>query len=180
LEERAPSARISLLAMDAPLASPLELDRWRRATLVAAGIAIVEGVVILVAAAVLLGGKVVHRVRDAAVGHALAAPKTTLPPPSSHVRLPRQQTSVLVLNGNGRVGAAGAAADAIKAHGYTIGSVGNAPRSDYARTLIMYRPGYRPEAVRLRHDLRRGLVAPLDGMRKRDLMGAHLVLVLGS
>jgi hypothetical protein len=38
----------------------------------------------------------------------------------------------------------------------------------------------RLEAERLARDLRVRLVAPLDGLRRRDLHGAHLVLVLGS
>lgn len=166
--------------MDAPIAAPLELHRWRRATVVAAGVAAAEAVIILIGAIAVFGGGVVHKVRDAAVDRALAAPRRTLATPPSHARLARPQTSVLVLNGNGRPGAAADAAAAVKGHGYTIGSVGNAPRADYAKTFVMYRPGYRGEAVRLRSDLGRGRVTPLDGMRPKELMGAHLVLVLGS
>ena len=166
--------------MDAPLTLPPALARWQRATLIAAAIAVAEAIVIVVAAIVLLGPKVVHGVKNAAIDAAAAAPKQSLAPPPAHARLPREDTSVLVLNGNGRVGAAQAAADEVKAHGYTIGGVGNAPRSDYTRTLVMYRPGFRGEAIRLRHDLHRGIVSPLDGMSRRALMGAHLVLVLGS
>ena len=166
--------------MDAPLTLPPPFARWQRATLIAAAIAAAEGIVIIVAGAVLLGPKLVHHVKNAAIDAAAAAPRQSLAPPPVHARLSRADTSVLVLNGNGRAGAAQAGADEVKAHGYTIGGVGNAPRSDYARTLVMYRPGFRAEAIRLRHDLGRGHVAPLDGVSKRGLMGAHLVLVLGS
>lgn len=169
-----------VLAMDAPLAAPLEVDRWRRATVVAVAVAGVEALVIVVAVVVLFGSRLIHHVRDAAIDRALSAPKQAQAPPPAHAQLTRAQTSVLVLNGNGRTGAAQAAAAAVKARGYTIGAVGNAQRSDYTRTLIMYRPGLRGEAVRLRHDLHRGRVAPLDGMRIRELMGAHLVLILGG
>jgi hypothetical protein len=44
----------------------------------------------------------------------------------------------------------------------------------------MYRPGYAAEAARLAHDLHVRIVSPLDGMRPAQLMGAHLVLILGS
>jgi hypothetical protein len=160
--------------------APLPLPSTSRATLIATGIAAAEAVVIVVAAVALFGGKVVHHVRNAAVDHALAAPKRTLAAAPSHARLTRAQTSVLVLNGNGQAGAAETAAARVKDRGYTIGGVGNAPRSDYATTLVMYRPGLRGEALRLRHDLHGGVVTPLDGMRPRDLLGAHLVLVLGG
>lgn len=166
--------------MDAPLAAPLELARRRRATVIAVGIAAAEALLIVVASAVLFGGRLVHHVREAAVKRALAAPRQALAPPPAHAQLPRSRTSVMILNGNGRTGAAQTAADRVKAHGYTIGGVGNAPRSDYGRTLVMYRPGFRGEAARLRHDLRSGRVAPLDGMRVGELMGAHVVLVLGG
>ena len=60
--------------------------------------------------------------------------------------------------------------------GYTIGTVGNAPRSDFTRTLVMFRRGYRREAVRLARDLKLKIVGPLDGLRPRDMMGAHVAL----
>ena len=44
----------------------------------------------------------------------------------------------------------------------------------------MYRPGRRAEAERLAKDVRAKVVAPLDGLRLRDLMGAHVALVLGA
>ena len=44
----------------------------------------------------------------------------------------------------------------------------------------MYRPGYRGEAVRLARDLRIRIVGPLDGITARELMGAHVALVVGA
>ena len=87
---------------------------------------------------------------------------------------------MIVLNGNGRSGAASDGAAKVRSHGYTIGTVGNAPRSDFTRTLVMFRPGYRPEAVRLARDLKLKIVGPLDGLRPRDMMGAHVALIVGS
>jgi hypothetical protein len=44
----------------------------------------------------------------------------------------------------------------------------------------MYRTGYRGEALRLARDLKLKVVGPLDGVRPKELMGAHLALVLGD
>ena len=84
----------------------------------------------------------------------------------------------MVLNGNGLAGAAHAAADKVSARGYLVGNVGNAT-STTSRTLVMYRPGFAAEGARLARDLRIRLVRPLDGMRPAQLMGAHLVLIIG-
>ena len=64
--------------------------------------------------------------------------------------------------------------------GDACGSVGNAPRSDYRRTLVLFRPGREAEARRLAADLKVSIVAPLDGMTTKQLLGAHVALVLGA
>jgi hypothetical protein len=84
----------------------------------------------------------------------------------------------MVLNGNGVPGAAHEAASRVRSRGYSIGDVGNANRTDYMRSVVMYRPRFRGEALRLARDLRIKLVGPLDGLGVRDLMGAHLVVVV--
>ena len=86
----------------------------------------------------------------------------------------------MVLNGNGRQGAAAAAAARVRRHGYRIRSVGNAGRMTYARSLVMYRPGYEGEGRRLARDLGIRTVGPLDGMRPAQLHGAQAVVVIGS
>jgi hypothetical protein len=86
---------------------------------------------------------------------------------------------VLVLNGGGAAGAAGAAASRLRALGYLIGGVGNASTQGATETIVMYRDGYRAEASRLAKDLGTKLFAPLDGMKPSQLMGAQLVLVIG-
>ena len=68
----------------------------------------------------------------------------------------------------------------VRARGYLIGDVGDASRMDYSRALVMYRCGYAAERVRLAHDLHVHIVSPLDGMRPAQLMGAHLVLIVGA
>jgi LytR cell envelope-related transcriptional attenuator len=86
---------------------------------------------------------------------------------------------VMVLNGNGVPGAAHEAAARVQARGYSIGQIGNAKRTDFMRSVVMYRPGYRGEALRLARDVRVKIVGPLDGLGVRDLMGAHVALVVG-
>jgi hypothetical protein len=87
---------------------------------------------------------------------------------------------VVVLNGNGRQGAAAAAASRVSRKGYRIGLVTNAPRQDYVTSLVMYRRGFEGEAQRLARDLGVKVVSPLDGVRKSQLEGAQAVLILGG
>jgi hypothetical protein len=94
--------------------------------------------------------------------------------------LARGRTRILVLNGNGRQGAAAAEASALQARGYRISATGNAGRSDYATSIVMYAPGYEREARRLARDESIRVVAPLDGIRPGALKGAQLALVVGS
>lgn len=95
-------------------------------------------------------------------------------------KLPRAKTAVLVLNGIGTPGAAGRTAANVRAKGYLIDGVTNARSTDYTRTTIMYRPGFRAEAARLGADLKVQLVGPLDGMRPADLGHAQLVVIVGQ
>jgi hypothetical protein len=157
---------------------------WRTATLVASAVAALELVLLVVLAVMLFAEPVSQHVRQAAEAKVFAPvkPKAHAPqkPQAGKPKLTRAQTSVTILNGNGRSGAAAASADAVRRFGYTIGTVGNAPRSDFTRTLVMFRKGYRPEALRLAKDLNVKIVGPLDGLRQRDMMGAHVALVVGG
>ena len=87
---------------------------------------------------------------------------------------------VVVLNGNGRQGAAAAAASRASREGDRIGLVANAPSHDYATSLVMYRRGFEGEAQRLARDLGVKVVGPLDGVRPNQLHGAQAVLILGG
>ncbi len=169
--------------MDFPATSaqqPLPFP-WRTAALVAAAVATAELVVLLVVA----GGSLLS-------GPA-RAPKTVVAKPprtvsASHAPakapmvadLPRRKVSVVVLNGNGRQGAAAATSSRIEGRGYRISVVGNAPSHDYPSSLVMYRPGFAAEGKRLARDLGIRLVSPLDGMRPGQLHGAHAVVILGA
>ena len=168
--------------MEQPVPVDVLIRPWRTATLVASAVAAVELVIILVAGVVLVGKPLTEKMRDAgrdrSLGVTTAAPakKPSIGP--SVPRLSRSDTSVMVLNGNGIPGAAHEAAARVRGRGYSIGEVGNANRTDFMRPVVMYRPKFRGEAVRLARDLRIKIVGPLDGLGVRDLMGAHLVLVV--
>jgi hypothetical protein len=171
--------------MEHSLPSLESVRPWRTATLIASAIAALELVLLLVLAVVLLGRPVAERldrVGEQAAAPAAApavGPKAPAVPAEERAPLPRGETSVLVLNGNGRSGAASRLGETVKSRGYIVASVGNAARSDYPRTLVMYRPGHEAEARRLRKDLGAGVVAPLDGLRSGELIGAHVAVVLG-
>lgn len=175
--------------MQQPPSPPIDAleRRWRTAALVAWAVAAVELVAVATLSALLVGRPVLGR---AAASPAAARPERTHPRAGAGIaparfprplapQLSRRRTAVLVLNGNGVAGAAAAAAARVRARGYVVAAVGNAPRSDYARSLVMYRPGYEAEARRLARDLGLGLVAPLDGLRPPELRGAHAALIVG-
>jgi hypothetical protein len=132
------------------------------------------------------GGAIEQKVRaEAAAPKGEAAPaaaagKKTASPTEPTPKLARAETSVMILNGNGIQGAAAQATEEIRRFAYLITGTGNAPRTDFARSLVMYRPGFEGEAERLARDLGIGRVAPLDGMRPADLQGAQVALVVGA
>lgn len=152
---------------------------WRTRTIVVGGIAALELVVILSLGIALFGGSIAGALRDAAVAQATADVRHWRPVERKPT-LPRAETEVLVLNGNGLTGAAAATASRVRGRGYRIGGVGNARRSDYSRSVVMYRKGYRAEGRRLSRDLGIRTVGPLDGVKRRELRGAHVALVVGG
>ncbi len=115
----------------------------------------------------------------AAVQKALGAVTGTPEKPVVMPKLAREETLVLVLNGNGSTGAASDTAALVSSRGYLIAGTANAPRTDFARSVVMFRPGRRGEAERLARDLEVARVAPLDGLRAAQLQGAHLALIVG-
>ena len=58
-------------------------------------------------------------------------------------------------------------------------ATGNAP-SSFSRSVVMFRPGYKPAARRLANDIGIKRVIPLDGITKGDLQGAQLALIIGG
>ena len=93
---------------------------------------------------------------------------------------PRSQISVLVLNGNGLSGAAGTKAEVILSWGYRHAIPSDAPQLDYARSVVLFRPGWRREAERLAKDARIRAVATLDGRVAPAYAHVPLILILGA
>jgi hypothetical protein len=176
--------------VDAPLTSDALIRPWRRATIAASLLAAVELVALLACAFLLLAKPLSHAIEHRATTTALAPAKKKAAAPVVHhlvkpptvgvAKLTRKQTTILVLNGNGRAGAAHVSASQLQHLGYTISAASNAPRSDYATTVVMFRPGYAAEAQRLAHDVHASVVGPLDGIAVSSLHGAKLVFILGA
>lgn len=165
---------------------------WRTATIVASLIAAMELVALVGLIVAFFGGSALDRLRsataeasapkvaEAARGPAAVQRRQPKSVPPAAPKLARGETSVLVLNGNGIAGAAASAGRLVRQKGYVVAAVGNARRTDYRRSVVMYRPGFAGEAGRFARDLRVKIVSPLDGLRLRDLMGAHVAIVLGD
>ncbi len=161
-------------------------DPWRFAAMLAIVVAAVELILLIVVGGALIakpsksaGSHAATKgVSAAAARHAKPTKVHRAPVPAAH--LSRHRVTVLVLNGNGRQGAAAATATRVQRRGYRIGGVANAPRSDFTRSLVMYRRGFEGEGRRLARDLGIGIVGPLDGLRASQLHGANAVVVVGA
>jgi hypothetical protein len=153
-------------------AHPLDRPYSRRAAALAAGL--------LLAVALLVGGglALAHRRHGAPPAPATGRVRKATPP-ATPLR-PRSRISVLVLNGNGIAHAAGTAATAILARGYRHAIPGDAPSLDYARSLVLFRPGWQREAERLAREARIATVAPLDGSVAPEYARVPLVVILGA
>jgi len=177
--------------VEAPFLTSHELIRpWRRATFVAGAIAAVELVLLLVAGMLLLAKPVAHVIRNEAVAVATAKPAAReakalrkaikrMNTPVGTAR-PRGHMRIMVFNGNGRQGAAGAEAGHLSGLGYKIAGTTNATHQNYATTVVMYRPGFRAEGLRLARDLGVKVVGPLDGIAASSLRGGQLAVVVGA
>ena len=150
---------------------------WRTIAVVAAGLAMLELLGLVVVGVALVAKPMAHH----AIAEAAKTPVATKPKPKPMLPLlPRRLVSVTILNGNGVAGAAASEASRVRARGYIVGRVGNAPRGSYGHSVVMYRAGRVREARRLARDLGVAIVSPLDGLRKGDLHGAKLALVVGG
>jgi zona occludens toxin (predicted ATPase) len=165
---------------------------WRTAAIVAAAVAAIE-LFMLVLVGFVFGAKFLGDRAEKAIvtatgakASATATSATSDAPAKASTKstavaeLPRRKTSIVVLNGSGVSGAAAVTAERTRPFHYIIAATGNAPRSDFRRSLVMYRRGYEGEAIRLARDLHISRVIPLDGLKLRDLQGAHLALIIGG
>jgi hypothetical protein len=160
---------------------------WRTATLVASAIAAIELVALIGIGVAFVAKPLSNAVQKQAETAAFAPPKKAQEAirqmKAASVATPklgRASTRVMVLNGNGHAGAASTAAARLHGIGYAVAGTGNAKRQDYASSVVLYKPGFRPEALRLARDLKIKVVGPLDGMQKSALMGGQLAVILGA
>jgi hypothetical protein len=162
--------------MEHALPSP-QSHPWRTIAVVAAGIATLELIGLVVAGTAIFGKPVAEKAARAAAVKHTSAPAHKAP---TRPVLARRKVGVTVLNANGVAGAAAAEASQVRARGYRIRVVGNAPSGgDFSQTMVMYRPGFRPEALRLARDVGIRLVWPLDGLHPGALHHAQVAIVLG-
>jgi cytoskeletal protein RodZ len=169
---------------------------WRSTALVASGVAALElFVLVILAFAIFVKPMLSNEPSTAAEPQkkATATKSTTAAPAKSSatktstpakaakdVPVARTQTKVLILNGNGRSGAASEKASWVMTKGYPVVATTNASRTDFARSLVMYKPGFEAEAKRFGKDFQVSRVIPLDGMKKSELQGAAVVLIIGA
>jgi LytR cell envelope-related transcriptional attenuator len=143
---------------------------WRLVALVLSALALA-----ILAALVLAHRPAQTRPQPASV----RVPKKHAAPPRTPLR-PRSSISVLVLNGNGISGAAGNEATSIISWGYRQAIPADAPSSGYARSLVLYRPGWQREAERLAREVRIPTVATLDGRLAPEYAHVPLLVILGA
>jgi hypothetical protein len=140
---------------------------WRLAVLLASALALAT-----------LAGLVLTN-RAGQTGPVAATGRGPNRPPAMPLR-PQSRISVLVLNGNGISGAAGDEATSILASGYRHAIPIDAPSHDYARSLVLFRPGWQGEAERLAREVKIPTVAPLDGSVAPAYAHLPLVVILGA
>jgi hypothetical protein len=153
---------------------------WRAAALAAAAVALAELSALLALAGIRLF-KVHHAAAQtppaAATGHVSTGHVST-----GHIvkaLRPRSRASVLVLNGNGVAHAAGEEATQLRTQGYRHAYPTDATNA-YARSVVLFRPGWKGEAERLAQDSGIRTVTPLDTRLPGSESGYQLVLVLGA
>lgn len=175
-------------SLTSPPTFHLEPRLWRRAALGAGALAFVELVVLVALVALLVARSATQDgiAKPAEARHAARSaaavrrhPMVKRPTPVAAIQ-PRDHLRILVLNGNGRTGAAANAAGQLRRLGYLIAGTANATHQNYAASLVMYRPGFRAAALRLARDLGVHIVGPLDGMRVAALDGGQLAVILGA
>jgi LytR cell envelope-related transcriptional attenuator len=141
------------------------------------GLALAALLILVVVLAVLAGMALLHR-----LGGTRPVPGTghgSKGPVSVPVR-PRSRVSVLVLNGNGVNGAAGTEATHLVARGYAHAIPTDAQNHGYARSVVLYRPGWQGEAERLARDAKIAAIAPLDGRVAPAYARDQLIVILGG
>src|SRR4051794_25784866 len=136
---------------------------WRRATIAVSAVAALELLALTIVAIVMFGNPLLSHFSESAASAATPPRHSAAPPATKKPALPRNEVSVMVLNGNGEAGAAHAAADRVQAHGYRLGDVGNAP-AVMPHSGGVFPPGLAAEGRRPARGLHRGLARPPHGV----------------
>ena len=143
---------------------------WRLAALVASALALA-----IMAGLLLTQGRGQTR-QELGSNHVANGQPATPPVPLR----PRSAASVVVFNGNGVSGAAGNLATNLLGRGYRHAIPTDAPSSNYARSVVLYRPGWQREAERLARDAKIPAVATLDGSVAPAYAHVPLFVILGA
>jgi hypothetical protein len=128
---------------------------------------------VLIALVALGGWALLHHTGLHRTGAPAAAPTKQAP------LRPRSAIAVLVLNGDGMNGSAGAVANRLLADRYREASPTDAQVTTYARSLVLFRRGWAGEAERLGRDLHIRAVAALDGPVPPGGARYPLVVIVG-
>jgi LytR cell envelope-related transcriptional attenuator len=173
--------------MDASFSTAPDLVRpWRRATVVASVVAALELVLLLGAGSLLIAKPVARSLRHHAQAAAVAAPPKKLVQAIRRMNAPvgkaraRSHVKIMVFNGNGLSGAAASEAGKLHGLGYKVSGTANARHQNYATSVVMYKPGYRAEGLRLARELGVKVVGPLDGIHAKALQGGELAVIVGA
>jgi hypothetical protein len=143
---------------------------WRLAVLV------VSALFLVILAGLLLTQRPAQTRQEPGSGRVAKGQPATPPLPLR----PRSAISVVVLNGNGVSGAAGDLATSLLGLGYRHTIPTDASSSNYARSLVLFRPGWQREAERLARDAKIPTVATLDGRLAPQYAHDQLVVILGA
>jgi hypothetical protein len=143
---------------------------WRLAALVACAL------VLVILAGLVLTHRSAPTRQEPGSGRVAKGQPATPPVPLR----PRSAISVVVLNGNGVSGAAGDLATSLLGRGYRHAVPTDAASSNYARSLVLYKPGWQREAERLARDVKIRTVATLDGRLAPQYAHDQLVVILGA
>jgi len=140
---------------------------------------VLAGGLVLAAVVVWLGFSLVGKLTHGSAAAPEAKAEVAVPAP------PVAQTPLVVWNGVGADGTAAEAARQLMLKKYPIVSVGDAPDHSYMRTYVMYKgndPAGKSAANELikRMHLDNAVAQPMDGVRKDQLAGARLLMIVAD
>ncbi|HEX4719428.1 MAG TPA: LytR C-terminal domain-containing protein [Thermoleophilaceae bacterium] len=142
----------------------------------------VVGVLVVGAAAAIGVPALVNGAKDTNSSSTTASTKSKTTATKSTPVVAPDKITVAVLNGTSIQGLAAQVGDRVDAEGFTKGTVSNAsPTSGQrARSVAMYAPGHRSDAVRVGRRLGIHDVAPIDANSRQIAGDASVVVVVGS